>query len=661
MNGDGKTDLVVLTDTPPSLDVLLSTGAGAFSTLSHRLPDAGGAGFTAVADFDADGRQDVAVLSGTPPQVTLFLGRDGGALVAGPSYPTGRSPDGLWVAELNSDARPDLLIDTFDDDIGVLASAPGGGFSALVAIDAGARLSVRDLAVSDIDGDGKADLVVADNAGIEVLYGDGTGAFARVMVGGSVRVVAAGDLDGDGRPDLAAITNPTPSTARTSILMNRGGRTWAPWTDVAATAFADRIAIADLSNDGKAEVIETSSAFDYTAVLVNDGTGKLAAPIDYLTIGTRVPVIGDFTGDGNPDVAVASPLHGAVTFLAGHGNGQLAGIREYRLLDRDMQLHLGDLDGDGSRELVTLKYESATQRQFGILYNDGFGGLGRPTFVTVASAVEAMRLVDLSGDGVLDIAGTDPAQAMLSVLRNERDGGFAPMTVATTVRAAGLDTADFNGDGRPDLALAGDAVGVVLNTAGGLMSQATVAIAAQGPQCVAAGDFTRDGRADAIVSSGALRLTAGNGAGALTLGGSLDAGFGQRDVKAGDFNGDGALDVASRELNAVLVYMNMGDGGFGAPGVLHTGAAGAIAAGDLTGDGKDELVLLIDRFFSGGPNVARVFYGSSSGLASAATVSLQTYGDQGSLAIADLDGNGRADLAASSGRFHQIFLNLCGP
>jgi hypothetical protein len=161
--------------------------------------------------------------------------------------------------------------------------------------------------MGDVTGDGKPDMVVANNGSgtVSVLVGLGGGKFAPKVdyACNGARAVAIADVTGDGMLDLVAVT----STNKASVFVNQGAGTFAAKVDYATGTDPRSVVAADLTGDGKADLAVLNNASLTVSVLVNQGAGTFAAKVDYPT-GTdpRSVVAGDVTGDGKADLAVTN-------------------------------------------------------------------------------------------------------------------------------------------------------------------------------------------------------------------------------------------------------------------------------------------------------------------------------------------------------------------
>ena len=298
------------------VNILLRDGSGDVRPgAPPPLPAGGWTCSLASADLNGDGAPDLAVMDSIAKTIAILLG-DGTSHFApagGSPIHVNGTPTSVVAADVNGDGRPDLVVPLHDASgqtvIEVLLGDGSGGFAlapgAPVSMLAGADISA---AVADLDGDGKADLAVANTQKneISVLRGDGTGAFGAAMSVGSgrhPRDIAIGDFDGNGKPDLAALV-----TGGVAILVGDGTGNFHASAGSPVAGYGDDLAVADLNGDGMSELV-TANADAYSVsveVATGGGAFRRAAfspfAADYPT---RVAVA-DFDGDGRPDVATPS-------------------------------------------------------------------------------------------------------------------------------------------------------------------------------------------------------------------------------------------------------------------------------------------------------------------------------------------------------------------
>jgi hypothetical protein len=266
---------------------------------------------------------------------------------------------------------------------------------------------------------------------------------------------------------------------------------------------------------------------------------------------------------------------------------------------------------------------------------------------------------DFNGDGRPDLAVADRLDSTVTILLGRGDGTFD----TTKILAVGqqpifIAAGDFNGDGRPDLVTANahdGTVSVILNSYRGFLHAATYASGGHGPRSLVTGDFDRDGKLDVVVADscdpdcqpnrGVVTFLKGNGDGTFQVVGSYDAASSPEVTVAGDFNGDGKLDLAVADFDGgVNIIIGNGDGGFQQP-VNYSPAVfcWSVAVGDFNGDGNLDLVL------AGTSTTVSVLLGKGDGTFGAA-VEYHAGPAQHSVAVGDFNGNGNLDIVVTTAR-----------
>ena len=342
-----------------------------------------------------------------------------------------------------------------------------------------------------------------------------------------------------------------------------------------------------------------------------------AAPVSLTT--------GDFNGDGKLDVVAADfdELGPNVTVFLGNGDGAFSALAPTspELESNTLGVVSGDFNGDGKRDLLVIGQAANDGSVVSFLAGNGDGTFQPATLTSVPGAyLDGDAVVgDFNGDGKPDVAIGTVAQSphTVAVLLGAGDGTFDPVYLDVPDPGAGAEagfaiaSADLNGDGVPDLlVLTNLGVSVFLGQATG------------GFNPVPVGPF---GERESV--------------GAATM-------------AVGDLNGDGKPDVAIDDPSGVELLFGQGDGTFSAPVALplspqiqDTYDLGSIAIGDLNGDGDNDIVL------SGEDGVA-VFDGHGDGtfsLADQTSVSAAAGLDTTELALADVNGDGTTDVIVPSG------------
>ncbi len=322
-------------------------------------------------------------------------------------------PVDLAVGDLDGDGRLDLVsADARDRRISVRLARPGA-YRAAPSV----PLSIEPhmVVLADLDRDGDLDLVATghDDPGVHVYLGDGTGRFARAP--GSPFAahagrhahnhgLAAGDLDGDGDLDLATSNQDLGSV---SILLGDGAGGFAPArrSPIRVGGKPYPLALADIDGSGSLDIAVPLVGGDAVAVLLNDGRGQFrpapGSPLATVARPYALAVI-DLDGDRALDVVVAHDDTDTMTILRGDGTGRLREASRISAGQRPARMAAGDLDGDGVIDLA-----AAAGDRVLFLRGDGKGGLavGRPLLRARQSWTAVVA--DLDGDRRPDLAAPD--------------------------------------------------------------------------------------------------------------------------------------------------------------------------------------------------------------------------------------------------------------
>ena len=346
-------------------------------------------------------------------------------------FNTGNYPVAVAVSDLNQDGKPDLITaNALSNNISILQNnSSGGNFSFGPHTDLNAGKGPRNIAVGDLNGDGKPDIVVAnfnsgDSGTVSVFRNTSQNGIIsfdpaiNIQTGSGTVDVAIADINLDGRPDIIATSG---NSGIFSILQNTsigsGALTFAPKLDYFSFNHPDHVTVADMDNDGKPDIIISEFSNYEVDVYRNISSGEvisLAPPVPY-------PV------------------------------GQNPGF-----------LRTGDLDGDGKLDLAVENYGTASISFYKNMSVPG--SISLVNRVDSPSTASSITFADLNGDGKPDISTGNGQSGNISVIQNNSGGSQIALSPVINFKTGNFDTfgnvGDLNGDGRPDLI----AVNVLLNT-----------------------------------------------------------------------------------------------------------------------------------------------------------------------------------------------------
>jgi hypothetical protein len=482
-NNDGIVDLAVLNDgvgDPNTIAVSLGKGGGTFQAPVLSQAGNGELGSLSYADFNGDGKLDLAIAYGGSNSISMVMGNGDGTFQAAANYVTGSQPGSVTPIPLNDGT---FALFTLDQISGEMIVSPGNSDGTLnmppiYSLD----LTGTAVAAADLNGDHIPDVMYyvgrTGEVGVMLMSSDltlnppvtyqtqtGPGAPA------GPQNFATGDLNGDGVADVVIANSPS-TTGTVSVLLGKGDGTLGAEHTYQAGSFTSAVVLADFDGDGKldAAVVNTGDASSNTdtgnvSVLIGNGDGSFKPPVNY-SAGSLRPfslVTGDFNGDGKPDLAIStsqtnpqSPMSSSVVILMNNRDGTFktastlpTGPGPYQQLS----MAAGDFNGDGKVDLAVLvDIPNGSNNTISIFLGNGDGTFQTgPVTTSIQSGLEFLLMADFNGDGHRDLMASDGFDA--TFLLGDGDGTFQSEQHITFTgpapQAAAL--ADFNGDGQPDM------------------------------------------------------------------------------------------------------------------------------------------------------------------------------------------------------------------
>jgi FG-GAP-like repeat/Cep192 domain 4/FG-GAP repeat len=310
---------------------------------------------------------------------------------------------------------------------------------------------------------------------------------------------------------------------------------------------------------------------------------------------------GDLNNDGKLDLVVSNDLVNTVTVFLGNGDGTFQHSADYATGVEPLAVLLADFNGDGKLDLAVTNYRGVST-SVSVFLGNGDGTFQSPAEYPTATGPEALFAADFNHDGKLDLAVADAYEVgvgNVSILLGNGDGTFQPhVDYPTASYPQQVAASDLNGDGTPDLVvtcLFANRVSVLLGNGDGTFQPHVDYPAGLNPGGLAVADFNGDGRLDLAVGDyggATLAILLGNGDGTFQAPVSYGVGPVPNQLTAGDFNGDGILDLAVNANDGdVAILLGNGDGTFRKQVHFATGYVPvALATGDFNGDGRLDIV-----------------------------------------------------------------------
>ncbi|QEH34556.1 FG-GAP repeat protein [Aquisphaera giovannonii] len=652
VNGDGRPDVVTPNTGSDDVSVLLGRGDGSLAG-QVRWAAGPGPWSVAAGDFNEDGRVDLAVsdyTSAAPSRVSVLLGRGDGGFLPPSAVPAGSSPYPIAVGDFNRDGHQDLLVgNDGSNDLSLLLGRGDGTFRPGARLAAGDGPDA--MATGDFNGDGLLDAVVANyrSGDVAFLAGNGDGTFRSPTVQGvgpERMLMASADFNGDGLLDVAVLDS---GAGTVTIRLNQGEGVF---RDLPATPAGDEpsaILVADLNRDGRPDLVVADAGSGNLSILLGLGDGTFASE-RRVAVGPRPTslVTGDFDGAGRVEIAVAHAGTDRITLLGSNGDGTFFPWRELVVGAEPVALVAADLNGDGVLDLATANRSSA---DLSVLLGDGRGGFVQ-TRIGLPGAGPTGLVAFGQGPGrpPLLVVQDDPGRRAWTVQLAFQGGGVVgdPHWYPTPGEPGAYAQADFNGDGLPDL-IGGTRGSSLLQRYIARPDGQTVTEepfdAGQSVDGLLAGDFNNDGILDLAVGSladGTVRVWLGVGDAQFVAPVSASPTQGRK-LWLGDLNGDGAVDAL--ELDGTgHAAMRLGRAGspgqFGAPQPITPIYPGAVRDFTVLASSRGVRTAILPVQ---GPGLVVVTW-NMDGTSSYDLVPLDPALMASRVIAGDLDGDGREDL-----------------
>ena len=400
----------------------------------------------------------------------------GGTLTANSLVPevdssTGATPLYIRMSDIDGDGKPDLIVHSHYNTAIFRNTSTITHISYAREVDFGITTTgvISGITVADIDGDGKPDVLLADNYAnvVRILKNTsspGSISFAAeqiVTAATGVYNIAVADVDGDGKPDMATVNFNANTLSIYKNTSTGSSISFAAKIDYATGNSPCSIAFCDLDGDGKPDIATANNTASSISILKNASTTgaiSFGAKTDYATGGSPYNVVtGDIDGDGKPDLVVANNSSASVSILRNTTTTStisLATKIDFATSSQPYNVSLEDLDGDGRPDLIVSGVDLVS-----LLKNNSVSSI-----VSFASKIEYGQLEggygnavgDADGDGRPDVIATNDADNYIAIYRNRvtepvitsftpTHGGMGTTITITGVNFTGATAVSFGG------------------------------------------------------------------------------------------------------------------------------------------------------------------------------------------------------------------------
>ncbi|MGC4088741.1 MAG: VCBS repeat-containing protein [Polyangiaceae bacterium] len=340
-NNDQRPDIVAVSGF--ALFTLSNLGSGRFLTRTALLLD-DTVGAVKAADLDLDGNPDLVSTSGR--SVSHFLNQGARLFTPGETIPLGDFSDSLAVADFNRDGYPDRAVAMYGTGFRILWGGAGGRVVGSMEYP---LTNVQRVAAGDLNADGFADIVLTLPDSIVVYLGPTFAISSAYPSAESYWPVTIADVSGDGKLDVISAHA---KSSTIGVFLGDGHGALAPPVETTVGTSPNAVAFADLDGDGRVEGVVADDLKSNLHVLSNEGNGKFSIRRTYEGVSGRELAIADIDGDGILDVLAVNQSRYSVDLLRGLGNGVLAPVESYPTGSNPVSLAVTDLDADGRPDVA---------------------------------------------------------------------------------------------------------------------------------------------------------------------------------------------------------------------------------------------------------------------------------------------------------------------
>lgn len=519
-----------------------------------------------------------------------------------PSFKLGNvAADVMVAADVNEDGRDDLLAYELGRSVTLLKSKPDGTYDSSVL---GIGDQISQLIADDFNSDGNVDLIAVNSPAnlprsINLALGNGDGTFAPAVEIlpelQSIGSIETGDLNADGKTDLLieAGVAPKPAVDRAAnVFLGTGDGTFVASGQLFLGTI-DQWNVVEATGDGRPDVVVYDYELDQILIYPGLGDGMFSQPV----VAASSAIVsqfsfGDINGDALPDLLTSESR---MTVRLGLGDGQFTAPRGQVEYDSSRKMFVADLDDDGFSDVLVNDF-SAADNEVQAYFGNAWGVL-EPDKPVFSGSARSIVSADFNGDGKDDLAGLMNSRFAIEIALQTASGVYAaPITLSySSGTPTALYPADFNGDELPDLfSLRAFGSAVRLNLGISVFSSEIPFAPSSLPPEVIPGDYDGDGDDDLLFwgpSSGTAFVRLSNGDGTFSSNLPVPS-VGSGPLAIGDLDGNGTIDLARYGSGVLSVLAGNGDGTFGSRSTMNLSVSGSdLLIGDFDGDSRLDLVI----------------------------------------------------------------------
>lgn len=566
----------------------------------------------------------------------------------------GFAPVSFAVGDLDGDADADALVGNsfLSPGIAVLKNRGDGTFDLPVSSALPFGETIGEVALSDFDRDGDLDAFATIRGSNDELAkiavwrnaGDGSFTVARVEfpTGQAPVGIWVADFTGDTFPDVVTANYGYLGSGNTVSLLRHNGQTGSAAAFLAPVNYAAgaaplRLAAADVNGDNRLDLAVGHIRADNPAtpvpisILLNGGSGNFAAPFDYESapgarLFTAAVTFGDLDNDGDADLIGGglypngSVDNGAIIVRRNNGAGAFGNHEIYLFpnnVDRPQKLTVADITGDGFADILAASPTGRTTDGWSLLKSNGTGGFLPAVRYEASQQTLDVKAADVDGDGDLDVATAAQSSAAVTIHENPGNGVFrVPTRYNVAALPDAVESADIDNDGDIDIVVNSEVsiasssavVKILKNNGDGTFAPAIDYTSSRNFGDMKLRDINGDGFVDLIFAPDrnyppynlGIALNNGNGTFAPTVVRLISA-CGRGTIDAFDLDGDGDLDIVFTEEQTcqgvgARIFILRNDGNqnfFQMPSLNPPGLPHGLAIADITGDGKADIITAV--------------------------------------------------------------------